>query len=166
MPERRFANSYEIDIKKLCSYIIFQMLQREKYDFFNSEDEERVQALEERINNIMALDEKFKNEFIDDMQLTMCSAAQNAFENGLQIGLSLLHHLLTAALPEIHTVRHEPSRTERRCRPVHQQSDVNQTFIDYIKKVMPYLKDEQIYTLQGRTEYFLEKNIKEYLDIF
>ncbi len=166
MPERKFADTYKMDIKKLCSCIIFQMLQREKYDFFNSEDEERMQALEDRINNIMALDEKFKNDFTDDMQFTMATAAYNAFENGLQIGLSLLHSLLTAELPEIHTVRHEPSRTERRCQPVHQQSDVNQTFIEYMKKVLPYLKEEQIYTLQGRTEHFFEKNIKEYLDIF
>lgn len=130
MPERRFANSYEIDIKKLCSFIIFQILQRERYELFNSEDEERVQTLEDRINNIMSLDEQFKNDFSDDMQFTIATAASNAFENGLQIGLSLLHSLLTAELPEIHTVRHEPSRAERRCPPVHQQSDVDHTFID------------------------------------
>lgn len=109
MPERRFANSYEIDIKKLCSFIISQMLQHERYELFNSEDEERVQALEDRINNIMSLDEQFKNDFSDDMQLTIATAANNAFENGLQIGLSLLHSLLTAELPEIHS----QTRTEQ-----------------------------------------------------
>lgn len=109
MYERKFANSYEMDIKKLCNFIIFQMLQREKCELFNSEDEERVQALEDRINNIMALDEQFKNDFSEDMQFTMATAAYNAFENGLQIGLSLLHSLLTAKLPEIHS----QTRTEQ-----------------------------------------------------
>lgn len=113
MPERIFANSYEMDIKKLCNAIMFQMFQFEICEWFNSEDEERIRALEERINNITALDEQFKNDFSDDIRFTVATAASNAFENGLQVGLSLLHSLLTAELPEIHTVRHEPSRTEQ-----------------------------------------------------
>lgn len=166
MPERKFADSYEMNINKMHDAIMFWFCNRENVETFNKEDDERMNELEDRINNIMGLDEKFKINFTGDMQRTIVDASFNGFENGLRIGLSLLKNLLTAEIPEIHTVRHEPSRTERRCKPVHQQSDINHTFIEYIKKVMPYLKDEQIYTLQGRTEYFLEKNIKEYLDIF
>ncbi|MCM1230866.1 MAG: hypothetical protein NC489_12095 [Ruminococcus flavefaciens] len=116
MPERKFVNTYEIDIKKLCSLITHQLLDGgngECYELFNSEDDATIKELEYVIDNITSLDERSRNNFIDDVQLAMCTAAKNAFENGLQVGLSLLQSLLTAELPEIHTVRHEPSRTKR-----------------------------------------------------
>lgn len=166
MPERKFADSYEMNIKEIHNAITQYLFDLEYFDLFNSEDEEREQALENRINNIMGLDERFKSSFNNDMQIAMNLASCNGFENGLRIGLSLLKNLLTAEPPEIHIFKHEPDRTERRCKPVHQPSDVDPVFIDYIKKVCPYLKDEQKFILQGRAEYLFEKNIKEYLDIF
>lgn len=113
MPERKFVSSYEIDINKLCHLITHQLIDGESYELFNSEDDATIKELEYVIDNITSLDEQSRNNFTDDIQLAMCAAAKNAFENGLQVGLSLLQSILTAELPEIHTVRHEPSRTEQ-----------------------------------------------------
>ena len=55
---------YEMNIKQIHDSIMNFIFDHENIDVFNKEDEERLNALEERINNIMALDERFKNSFI------------------------------------------------------------------------------------------------------
>ena len=130
MNERKFADSYEMNINKLHDAIMFWFCDRENVETFGKEDDERLNALEERSNNVMGLDEQFKLSFIGDMQRTMVDASFNGFENGFKIGLSLLQNLLTATTPEIHLVKHEPNRTERRCPPILQQSDTEQVFTD------------------------------------
>ena len=55
---------YEMNIKQIHDSIMNFIFDRENIDVFNKEDDERLNALEERINNIMALDERFKNSFI------------------------------------------------------------------------------------------------------
>ncbi|MCM1474226.1 MAG: hypothetical protein NC040_09210 [Muribaculaceae bacterium] len=118
------------------------------------------------MNNIMALDVSFKKEFVTDLNVTIDYVSVNSFENGLKIGLSLLKNLLTAEMPEIHIVHHIPSETEKRYTPVQQESEFNPVFIEYTKKILPYLTYEQKLQLQGRMEFLLDKNIKEYLDLF
>lgn len=166
MPERRFADSYEMNIKKIHNSIMHQILNNEKYDLFNPEDEAREQALENRINNIMAIDERFKSDFNGDMQCAMVMASYNGFENGLRIGLSLLQNLLTAELPEIYVIKHQPDTTERRFKPVHQQSDVDPVFIDYINKVCPYLNNEQKSIIQSRIEQIIYDNMEKLNNLF
>ncbi len=167
MPERKYADSYEMNINKLQDAIMFWLCNRENVETFDKEDDERMNELEERINNIMGLDEKFKLSFTEDMQFTMTTAAYNAFENGLQIGLNLLKNLLTAELPEIHIVRHEPSRTERRCPPVCQDIDTKQIFIDYVNKYCMFLSKEQMCSIQGRMEQLITDNFKRLVnDLF
>lgn len=166
MTEREFADSYEFDMKKIYEMLFFHMRENENFEYFCKEDDERINALTKRLDNIMALDEEFKKEFVSDLNNTMCYASSNSFENGLKIGLSLLKSLLTAEMPEIHVIHHLPHKTERRYIPAQQPSELDPTFIDYIKKVLPYLKDDQKMRLQGRMEAMIEKNIKEHLDIF
>lgn len=167
MPERKFANSYEMDINKMYDAIMYWFCTHENVETFNKEDDERMNALEERINNIMGLDEKFKLSFIGDMQRTIVDASFNGFENGFKIGLSLLHNLLTAELPEIHIVRHEPDRTERRCPPVCQDTNTKQIFIDYVNKYCMFLSKEQICSIQGRMEQLITDNFKRLVnDLF
>lgn len=102
MYEKKYADSYDMNIEKIHNSIMRQMLETEKFELFNEEDYERERALENRINNIPTLDESFKKSFNGDMQDTMVTASFNSFENGLNIGLSLLWNILNAELPEIH----------------------------------------------------------------
>lgn len=166
MYEREFADSYEFNMEKIHEMLISHIVDNEKFKYFCKEDEERMSALSERLNNIMALDVAFKKEFIMDLNNTMDCASVNSFENGLRIGLSLLKNLLTAEMPEIHIVHHIPSETEKRYTPIQQESEFNPVFIEYTKKILPYLTYEQKLQLQGRMEFLLDKNIKEYLDLF
>ncbi len=140
-----------------------QFLSLEYFELFDSEDDERMNELEDRINNIMGLDEHFKSSFNNDMQIAMNLASCNGFENGLRIGLSLLKNLLTAELPEIHIFKHEPDRTERRCPPVCQESDTEQVFIDYVNKCCMFLSEEHM----CRIEQMITDNFKRLVnDLF
>ena len=155
---------YEINIEKIHNAIMYQVLETDEYNFFDSEDVQREQDLENRINNIMALDEQFKRDFVNDFQIAMNTAAYNAFGNGLKIGLSLLQNLLTAEPPELHITKHEPDRTERRCPPICQPSDVKQVFVDYVNKYYMFLSKEQIYRIQERMEIMLTENFKRLVE--
>ncbi len=158
---------YEMNIKQIHDSIMNFIFDHENIDVFNKEDEERLNALEERINNIMALDERFKNSFINDMQIAFNYASYNGFENGLQIGLSLLKNLLTSELPEIHIVKHEPDRTERRCPVICNESDTEQAFTDYVKKCCVFLSESQMCRIQGRIEEMITDNVKRLVkDLF
>lgn len=166
MCERKYADAYEFNIEKIYEMLTSHIINNENFDYFCKEDEKRINALSERLNNIMALDVAFKKEFISDLSTTMDYVSINSFNNGLRIGLSLLKSLLTAEIPEIHIVHHVPNKTEKQYTSVQQQSDLDPTFIDYVKKILPYLTHEQKLQLQGRIEYLLDKNIKEHLNLF
>lgn len=77
MPERKFADSYEMNIKEIYNAITQYLFDLEYFDLFNSEDDERMNELEDRINNIMELDERFKSNFNNDMQIAMNLASCN-----------------------------------------------------------------------------------------
>ncbi|MCM1220710.1 MAG: hypothetical protein NC548_40095 [Lachnospiraceae bacterium] len=166
MSDIKFADSYEFNMEKIHEMLISHIINNENFSYFCKEDEERMNALSERLNNIMALDVGFKKEFISDLRITTDYVSINSFENGLRIGLSLLKSLLTAEMPEIHIVHHIPSEIEKKYTPVQQQSELNPKFLEYTEKILPYLTDEQKYQLQGRMEFFLDENIKKHLNLF
>lgn len=130
MTERKFADSYEFNIKKIYEMLSSYIVHEEDFEYFCKEDVERMNVLTERLNNIMALDEGFKKEFVSDLNNTMCYVSSNSFDNGLRIGLSLLKNLLTAEMPEIHIVHHIPSEIEKRYTSVQQQSEFNPKFLE------------------------------------
>ena len=140
MYERKFADSYEFNMEKIYEMLFFHMRENENFEYFCKEDVERMDVLTERLNNIMVLDEGFKKKFVSDLNNTMYYVSSNSFDNGLRIGLSLLKSLLTAEMPEIHIVHHEPPKTSI---PVQPSSDLDAVLVDYLKSVIPYLKSEQ-----------------------
>ena len=166
MPERKYADSYDINLEKLNDMLSYNILIKENFDYATKEDNERLNALSDRINNVMALDEEFKRKFDDDLYNTVACVSSNSFENGLRIGLSLLKSLLTAEMPEIHVIHHMPNKTERRCKPVQSIAEIDEVFIDYTKKILPYLTDNQKMKLQSRIEAMIEKNTEELHSIF
>lgn len=155
---------YEMNIEKIHNSIMHQVLAIDNCNVFDPEDEQREQDLENRINNIMALDEDFKRNFTNDLQIAIDTAAYNAFDNGLKIGLSLLQNLLAAEPPELHVTKHETDRTERRYPPICQSSNAKQSFIDYVNKYCMFLSDEQMYRIQGRIETMFTDNLKKFVE--
>lgn len=166
MLERKYADSYDINLEKLNDVIQNHILLKENVSYSTEEDDERIDALYDRINNIMALDEEFKRKFCDDLQNAMAYVSDSSFSNGLRIGLSLLKQLLTAEMPEIHVVHHMPNKTERRCKPVQNPSEIDAVFIAYTKKILPYLTDSQKMELQSGIEAMIEENSEKHHSIF
>lgn len=170
MSERKFADSFEINIEKLINLIMFQMEERAMnteenafYEYYNAEDEKRISFLEERIKNVVGLDEEFKRWFANNLTITAGNISVNAFKNGLKIGLSLLRSLLTAETPEIHVVHHEPLKTNI---PVQPSSDLDAVLVDYLKSVIPYLKSEQKISVYSDIKSAFLKSAEESLKLF
>ena len=169
MPERKYADSFEINIEKLMDLVMFQMEEKAMteedafYEYYNAEDEKRISFLEERIKNVVGLDEEFKRWFNSDLAITAGNISVHAFENGLRIGLSLLKSLLTAETPEIHVVHHEPLKTSI---PVQPSSDLDTVLVDCLKNVIPYLKNEQKKSLYNDIKSAFITSAEEILNLF
>ena len=169
MYERKFADSFEINIEKIMDLIIFNMDNGDMhygkntiFEFHNEEDEKQMSFLEERINNVIALDDEFKRCFTNDLEIMAGCISNHAFENGLRIGLSLLKSLLTAETPEIHVVHHEPKQNI----PVQPSSDLDAVLVDCLKNVIPYLKNEQKKSLYSDIKSAFMKSAEEILKLF
>lgn len=106
MYERKFADAYDMNMKKICNMILYHISNNEDFCCFCKEDEEREDELTARLNNT-ALDADFKREFANGLNDTINYVSWNSFENGLRIGLSLLKNLLTAEPPEINVIHKE-----------------------------------------------------------
>lgn len=161
---KKFINDFNIDIQEICNMIKNQFINRENYELFNPEDDERLRVLQERINNATALDNDFKETFNIDIQCDFSTVAQNAFENGLNIGLRLLQTLLNARLPDNITVS-EQDITEPCKPPIQLHSGYNSTFIDFVEKASPYLSMTQKSRLEGNIECMLSENMKRDIGI-
>ena len=169
MPERKYADSFKINIENLMESIMFQMDEKAMteenafYEYYNAEDEKRISFLEERINNVVGLDKEFKRWFTNDLTITAGCISAHAFENGLRIGLSLLRSLLTAETPEIHVVHHETPKTDI---PVQSSSDLDSVLVDYLQSVIPYLKSEQKISVYSDIKSAFLKSAEETLKLF
>lgn len=108
MYERKFADAYDMNMKKICNMILYHISDNEEICCFCKEDDERADELTARLNNT-ALDANFKREFANGLNDAINYASWNSFENGLNIGLSLLKNLLTAEPPEINVIHKEVS---------------------------------------------------------
>ena len=170
MTERKFADSFKIDIEKLVNLIMFHMdngaMYTEKdeiFEYYNAKDEKRISFLEERINNVVDLDEEFKKWFANDLEIMAGRISDHAFENGLRIGLSLLKSLLTAEMPEIHVVHHETPKADI---PVQPSSDLDAVLVDYLQSVIPYLKSEQKILIYSDIKSAFLESAEETLKLF
>lgn len=161
---KKFINDFNMDIQAICNMMKNQFINRENYELFNPEDDERLRVLQERINNATALDDDFKETFNIDIQYDFSTVAQNAFENGLNIGLRLLQTLLNAKLPDNITVS-EQDITKQCKPPIQLHSGYNSTFIDFVEKVSPYLSMTQKMQLEGRIKCLLSENMERDIGI-
>lgn len=159
----KFISDFNIDIQAICNMITNQFLDREYCVLFNPEDDKQLEILKDRITNVTALDNNFKRLFNSDMECTFFTAAQNAFENGLNLGLRLLQTLLNAKAPDNITVN-EPDITKQ-CKPIQRHSGYNHTFLDFVEKASPYLSIEQKLQIQSRIEFMLSENMKRDIGI-
>lgn len=160
----KFVKYWDINIQTICDMITNQFLDCEYREFFNPEDDTRLGVLQDRITNTTALDNDFKRVFNSDMECTFCTATQNAFENGLNIGLRLLQTLLNARLPDNITVSEQD--ITKPCRPpIQRHSGYNSTFIDFVEKASPYLNMTQKSRLKGNIECMLSENMKREIGI-
>ena len=98
---------------------------------------------------------------IDNLYNTIYMSVNDAFENGLRIGLSVLKNLFTAEIPVIKTVSTEIPILDRRCKSVDETNDLATVITEYMTKVIPMLEDNQKIELQGRVEAILHKNIAD-----
>lgn len=160
----KFVKYWDINIQTICDMITNQFLDCEYHEFFNLEDDTRLGVLQDRITNTTALDNDFKSVFNSDMEYTFCTATQNAFENGLNIGIRLLQTLLNARLPDNITVSEQD--ITKQCRPpIQRHSGYNSTFIDFVEKASPYLSMTQKSRLEGNIECMLSENMKREIGI-
>lgn len=160
----KFVSDFNMDIQAICNMITNQFRDCEYRELFNPEDDARLGVLQNRITNATALDNDFKRVFNSDMEYTFCTATQNAFENGLNIGLRLLQTLLNARLPDNITVS-EQDITEPCKPPIQLHSGYNSTFIDFVEKASPYLSMTQKSRLEGNIECMLSENMKRDIGI-
>lgn len=144
--------------------IIRQIFDCEPCEVVTYEDNAQLEALQDRINNATSLHEDFKRTFNNDIECTFCTATQNAFENGLNIGLRLLQTLLNARLPDNITIG-EQDITKQCKPPIQQYSGYNSTFIDFVEKASPYLSMTQKSRLEGNIECMLSENTKRNIGI-
>ncbi|MDE6091499.1 MAG: hypothetical protein K2G14_00185 [Ruminococcus sp.] len=153
-----------MDIQAICNMITNRILNHEYRELFNPEDDKQLEALKDRITNETTLDNDFKRVFNSDMECTFCTAAQNAFENGINIGLRLLQTLLNAKLPD-GMINNEPDITKQCKSPIQRHSGYNSTFIDFVEKASPYLSITQQLQLEGRIKYLLSENMERDIGI-
>ncbi len=161
---KKFVSDFNMDIQAICNMMKNQFITCENYELFNPEDDERLRVLQERINNATTLDDDFKETFNIDIQCDFSTVAQNAFENGLNIGLRLLQTLLNARLPDNITVS-EQDITKPCKPPIQRHSGYNSTFIDFVEKASPYLSMKQKSRLEGNIECMLSENMKRNIGI-
>lgn len=159
----KFVSNFNIDIQTICNMIIGQVIDHEYCELFNPEDVAQLGVLKDRITNATALDNDFKRVFNNDMECTFYTASQNAFENGLNIGLRLLQTLLNAKLQD-GMINNEPDIIKQ-CKPMKRDSGYNPTFIDFVEKTSPYLSITQKLQLEGRIKCLLSENMERDIGI-
>lgn len=160
----KFVSNFNIDIQTICNMIIGQVIDHEYCKLFNPEDVAQLGVLKDRITNATALDNDFKRVFNNDMECTFYTASQNAFENGLNIGLRLLQTLLNAKLQD-GMINNKPDITKQCKSPIQRHSGYNPTFIDFVEKASPYLSMTQKSRLEGNIECMLSENMKRDIGI-
>lgn len=107
MYERKFADAYDMNIKKIHNMLLSYIGDKEEVEFYCKEDAERIKALNLYVQNFQGINVDLKIEFIDNLNNTIYYATLNSFDNGLKIGLNLLKNLLTAEPPEINVIHKE-----------------------------------------------------------
>ena len=94
-------NHFEIKKEKLVDMIKNGLLDIEGFDIYSEESAEKLNQIECYVRDAPFLDNGFKLNFSNSLLLAVEGVALEAFENGLNVGLSLLCELLSSQPPEI-----------------------------------------------------------------
>lgn len=160
MKEILNADKFEVSMETILNALILQF-GKNGISYVSEKVELEMQLLSSCIESLVRFDDELKMRLIDNLSNIIYDSTNDAFENGLRIGLSVLKNLFTAEIPVIKTVSAEISVLERRCKSVDETNDLNTVITEYITKVIPMLEDSQKIELQGRVEAILHKNITD-----
>lgn len=134
-------------------------------DYITDEDYTRMEALHDRIGRCMAMDDKYKLQMQNDMDMTILAACSNAYEVGFNLGVSILKCLLNAEMPTIH-VLHRPAERLERAMPAEEKTSVDNKLTACMAATLPYMTEEQKIKLQGKLEYWAESNKQKFDRLF
>jgi len=158
MEEILNADKIEISMETIFNALISQF-EKNGISYISEKVELEIQLFSSCVESLVRFDDELKMRLIDNLSGIIYDSSNDAFENGLRIGLSLLKNLFTAEIPVIKTVSAEMPILERRCKSVDETNDLDTVITEYMTKVIPMLEDNQKIELQGRIEAILHKNI-------
>ncbi len=133
--------------------------------FVTEEDSVRMDEVRSRIDNCMAMDEKFKTQLENDVDMTFLIACSNAFDVGFNLGVSILKCLMNAEVPTIH-VLHRPAEHLERVMPIEKKTSVDDELTACLTASLPYMSERQKIKLQGRLEYLVNDNKNDFDNLF
>lgn len=108
----KYADTLKINAENLIKMIITYTSDGNSniYEYYNEDDEKQIIYLETMLSHT-DLSKKFVKHFENELEVVIGTISNNAFENGLKVGLNLLQSLLTAEPPKIHvTHRRVPEK--------------------------------------------------------
>lgn len=158
MKEILNADKIEVSMETIFNALISQF-EKNGISYISEKVELEIQLFSSCVESLVRFDDELKMRLIDNLSGIIYDSSNDAFENGLRIGLSLLKNLFTAEIPVIKTVSAEMPILERRCKSVDETNDLDTVITEYMTKVIPMLEDNQKIELQGRIEAILHKNI-------
>lgn len=135
-------------------------------EFVTEEDDARREAIMERIEKCMALDENFKVQLENDIDMTLLFACSNSFDIGFNLGVSILKCLLNAEVPTVQVLHRQAKQFEREKPVLSRKSSVDEQLVDYLKESLPNLTERQKLKLQGKIEYIVEENTNAVDNLF
>ena len=159
-------NPYEMNKEKLFCAVrnwLDDEGAEDGYNIYADEAEERIELLAAHIESLPFLDEGFKAQFHNELATTVNCAAAEAFDTGLNIGLSLLTCLLNGEKPEIQVYRKLPKEIPRQYRAVFRGYT---DFAEYMKEAGKYMTDEERKELESKAAYFMQKHFEKENGLF
>lgn len=134
-------------------------------DYVTDEDFTRMAEIRDRIEHCMAMDNDFKIQLQNDMDMTTLCACSNSFEIGFNLGVSILKCLLNAEMPTIQ-VLHRPAERLERGMPPEAKTSVDDDLTSCMNAALPYMTERQKIKMQGKLEYWVESNKNKFDRLF
>lgn len=152
-------NHFEIKKEKLVDMIKNGLLDIEGFDIYSEESAEKLNQIECYVRDAPFLDNGFKLNFSNSLLLAVEGAALEAFENGLNVGLSLLCELLSSQPPEI-TVHCKPAKEPEPIKYKQTNFESNPDFLKFIENADKYIDDVEKHMLMTTASYFMRTHFE------
>ena len=158
-------NPYEMNKNTLFKAIRTWLMNEtgSEFDIYSDKCLEQIQMLEAHIESLPFLDEAFKIQFSNELYMTVNEAALDAFDTGLNIGLSLFTNLLSGEVPDIQIRREQSRKTPRQYRTLFQN---NPDFVEYMENADKYMTDEEKKELESKAAYFMQSHLEDASGMF